>query len=135
MSPEQVTLKEESASFTRYCIIGTIGFLIDAGLLLWFISLFEMNPYIARVLSILLALTMCWAMHRNWTFKTTSSEPASEWSRFAMVNGAGGLLNWVVYSLVLLTLPATTPLFALVIGSVVALIANYIGSRFWAFRP
>ena len=50
------------------------------------------------------------------------------------MNGAGGALNYSVYSAILLAQPGTAPLVALAAGSAIALIANYFGSRLWAFR-
>ncbi len=123
-----------SAEFIRFCGVGALGFLIDAGLLLWFIETAGLNPFLARVFSILLALSTTWAMHRNWTFRSNGSGRLAEWSRFAAVNGAGGTLNYLVYSAILLALPGTAPLLALAAGSAVALVANYLGSRIWAFR-
>ena len=123
-----------SPQFTRFCGVGALGFLIDAGLLLWFIEYLGLNPFLARVFSILLALTMTWAMHRNWTFASQAQDRLGEWSRFTAVNGAGGVLNYLVYSAILLALPGTAPMLALAAGSALALIANFLGARLWAFR-
>ncbi len=129
-----IMVANHSSQFARFCGVGALGFLIDAGLLLWFTQSLGLNPYLARVFSIALALTMTWAMHRNWTFRSNTSDRMSEWSRFAAVNGAGGALNYSVYSAILLALPGTAPLLALAAGSVVALAANFLGARLWAFR-
>ena len=127
-------IRLEAPGFARYCGVGALGFLIDAGLLLWFMETFALNPYLARVFSILLALTMTWAMHRHWTFASANPDRLGEWSRFAAVNGAGGALNYCVYSAILLALPGTAPMIALAAGSALALMANFLGSRHWAFR-
>lgn len=132
-TPSQI-IRIEASGFARFCGVGAVGFLIDAGLLLWFTQSLQLNPYLARVFSIALALTMTWAMHRNWTFRSNNSDRITEWSRFAAVNGAGGMLNYCVYSAILLALPGTAPLVALAAGSAVALIANFFGARLWAFR-
>lgn len=127
-------MRSEAGGFVRYCSVGALGFLIDAGLLLYFIAVIGLDPFLARALSILLALIMTWAMHRNWTFRSGGSARLAELSRFAAVNGGSGGLNYLVYSIILVTLPGTAPLLALAIGSAVALLANYLGSRIWAFR-
>lgn len=134
MSTPARQIRSEASGFARFCGVGALGFLIDAGLLLWFTQSLGLNPYLARVFSILLALTMTWAMHRNWTFRSGNRGRMSEWSRFAAVNGAGGALNYAVYSAILLALPGTAPLVALAAGSAIALIANFLGARMWAFR-
>lgn len=134
MNASSQTIRAEAAGFARFCGVGALGFLIDAGLLLWFTHSLELNPYLARVFSIVLALSMTWALHRQWTFASQSTDRFAEWSRFAAVNGAGGALNYLVYSAILLALPGATPLLALAAGSGIALFANYLGSRLWAFR-
>lgn len=134
MNASSQKFRAEASGFARFCGVGAIGFLIDAGLLLWFTHSFGLNPYLARILSILLALSMTWAMHRQWTFASQDTDRFAEWSRFAAVNGAGGALNYLVYSAILLALPGTAPLLALGIGSGIALFANFLGSRLWAFR-
>lgn len=134
MTIESHPVRSETAGFARYCLIGAVGLLIDAGSLVWLIREVGLNPFIGRACSILLALTMCWAMHRNWTFESRANSPLAEWSRFAAVNGVGGGLNYLIYAGVLLAFPSTTPLAALIAGSAFALCANYLGSRFWAFQ-
>lgn len=127
-------IRAGASRFARFCGVGALGFLIDAGLLLWFMENLALNPYLARVFSILLALTMTWAMHRQWTFASANPDRLGEWSRFAAVNGAGGALNYSVYSAILLALPGTPALAALAAGSALALTVNFLGSRLWAFR-
>lgn len=128
-------IRSEASGLARFCAVGALGFVIDAGLLIWFTAVWGLDPLLARVFSILLALTMTWAMHRNWTFGSSASPRLAEWGRFAAANIAGGVLNYAVYAAVLIALPAATPLMALAAGSAVALAVNYLASRLWAFRP
>ncbi len=134
MNSAPQTARAEASGFARFCVVGAIGFLIDAGFLLWFTGPLGLNPFIARAFSICLAITMTWAMHRHWTFRTSGGSRLAEWARFALVNGAGGAFNFLVYSAVLIIRPITMPLTALAIGSVAALCVNYLGARFWAYR-
>ncbi len=134
MSVTDIELRDEGVNFARFCVVGGGGFVIDAGLLLLFTLAFAMDPFAARALSILLAICATWMAHRVWTFRSNDPGKLAEWSRFAAVNGAGGAINYGVYSAILLALPGTALLLALGAGSAVALIANYLGSRLWAFR-
>lgn len=127
-------LRDEGSRFMRFCVVGTVGFLIEAGLLMWFINVFAFDPFTARLLSIGLAVTMTWAMHRNWTFDPGSSNRLSEWARFGAVNGVGATINYGTYATLLLFFTNLSPVLALAAGSVVALAANFLGSRLWAFR-
>jgi putative flippase GtrA len=81
-----------------------------------------------------LALTATWGLHRRWTFASRATKRFAEWSRFAIVNGGGSTLNYLIYSAILVVLPGTAPLLALAAGSAVALFANYLGARLWAFH-
>lgn len=134
MSSAGIELRNEGANFARFCAVGGGGFVIDAGFLLLFTHVFVIGPFVARALSILLAICATWVAHRIWTFRSDDPGKLAEWSRFAAVNGAGGALNYSVYSAILLALPGTMPFLALGAGSAVALFANYLGSRLWAFR-
>lgn len=122
------------SQFLRFCCIGALGFTVDALVLLLLIHSLGMSPFAARVLSILVALTVTWVLHRSWTFRTANANRMAEWLRFAVVNGFGGGLNYLVYAAILVALPGTSPLVALVGGSAAALVANFLGSKFWAFR-
>ena len=134
MTATRAALRTEAARFGRFCGVGGIGFIADAGLLFCLTMYLALDPYLARVLSILVALTVTWGLHRRWTFKSRRAGRLAEWTRFALVNGGGGTVNYLVYALVLLLLPAAGPILALIAGSAVALLVNYLGSRFWAFR-
>ena len=134
MTDPGVNLRSESTGFARFCAIGAFGFAVDACLLMALTNWANLDPFSARLIAILIAITATWGLHRRITFRSTDPKRLAEWSRFAAVNGAGGALNYSVYSAILLALPGTAPLFALAVGSAVALSANFLGSRLWAFR-
>lgn len=128
-------LADRRSPFLRFCMIGALGFVVDAGTLFGLIERFGVAPLPARVVSILFAVTVTWALHRRWTFRSDDPERLAEWSRFLTVSLAGAALNYAIYAAVLLGVPGTPPLLALAMGSVLALAANYAGARLWAFRP
>ncbi len=130
-----MALTARRSPFLRFCVIGALGFLVDAGALFGLIERFDMAPLPARVISILIAVTVTWALHRRWTFRSDDPQRLAEWSRFLAVSLVGAALNYAVYAAVLLGVPGTPPLLALAMGSVLALAANYAGARLWAFRP
>lgn len=122
------------SNFLRFCVIGAMGFLADAALLFVLVDRLGHGALGARVFSILIAVTVTWSLHRHFTFRSTDPGRFGEWLRFLAVNGGGAGINFAVYASVLLGLPGTPPLLALVMGSAAALAANYLGSKFWAFR-
>lgn len=123
----------ETTRFARFCIIGALGFLIDAALLILLVDAMGLNPFLARLMSILAAVTACWALHRAWTFRSRDGRRLREWSRFLLVNGIGASINYLVFSAALLLSIVDAPLAALAFGSIAALAFNYAGSRFFAF--
>jgi putative flippase GtrA len=124
----------EAGTFARFCAVGGFGFAVDAGLLLVLNAGFGVDPIAARLVSVTTAVTATWIIHRNFTFRSNDPGRFAEWRRFATVNLAGAAINFAVYWCVLALAPTTPPLVALVAGSAVALAANYLGSRVYAFR-
>jgi len=118
-------------SFFRFCLVGAVGFLVDAGLLMALIEAGALEPIPARVVSILVAVT--WLLNRLLTFRSDDPRYLFEWSRYALINGIGALVNYGCYVACLLLIPGISPLLALAVGSAVALIVNYLGSRHFVF--
>lgn len=119
----------------RFALVGGIGFIIDAGLLFVFTRLLELDPYLWRLFSFLSASVVTWALHRYYTFKFVASDPVRQWMRFAVFNGIGGALNFMIYSLLLLfgDVPLNDPMVAIVISSIIAYIYNFTVSKFLVF--
>jgi putative flippase GtrA len=120
--------------FARYCLIGAAGIVIDAAVLAMLVSYLSIDPYSARIVSILVALTATWACHRTITFGTRDPHLLAEWFRFVLVNGIGGTVNYLVYSAMIYAMPGVSVYAALATGSAVALIVNFLGARHFAFR-
>lgn len=129
-----MTPRPHASTLPRFCAIGAFGFAVDATLLQLLIDLFAVPALAARLVSILVAVTTTWALHRPYTFRSADPDRLAEWSRFAAVNAIGAALNFAVFAAVLAVAPATPPLAALAAGSAIALAANYLGSRLFAFR-
>ena len=128
-----VTRAVAGHSFFRFCLVGGVGFLVDAGVLMALLALEALGPVSARIVSILVALTATWILNRLLTFRSEDPRYLFEWSRYALVNGVGALVNYGCYIACLLLIPGIAPLLALAIGSAVALIVNYLGSRHLVF--
>lgn len=127
-------MKAQLATFRRFCLIGALGFAVDAGTLTGLHRLLGMDPITARVFAIALALTVTWACHRHYTFNSSDPRRWAEWCRYAMVNGFGAALNFAVYTALLTAYPALDPLLALAAGSILALFINFTGSQIFAFQ-
>lgn len=123
--------------FLRFCAVGGVGFVVDAGLLWILLETTALGPYGGRLVSFLVAATVTWALHRRVTFPEASrTRSGRQWLLFVAVNGGGAVLNYGVYALLVATtaLVAAHPVLGVVAGSAVALLVNYLANRHWVFR-
>ena len=120
-----------------FCVGGSIGFLIDAGLVQWLVSAFAANPYAARLLSFLAAATGTWLFNRRYTFKGLRHyRHFGEWSRYVFAMSGGFLVNFAIYSALVYHhgVFQRLPALAVAIGSLGGFVVNFSASRFWIYR-
>lgn len=110
-----------------FVVVGGIGFVTDAVLLMGLLRFTALDPFTARLIAIAAALQVTWLLNRNFTFGKSSSHAAVEGMRYGGVGIATSLLNYLVYSGLLVFVPDLRPVFALTIGSAVATIFSYTG--------
>ena len=122
------------SSFLRYSLIGLVGLGADLGLLALISVAGVAGPFAARAASILGALTLTWWLHRGFTFGAASPRRFAEWCRYLASNAVGAGVNYLTYSVLVVTAPQIGIYGALLCGSVAAWIANYWGARVFVFR-
>lgn len=114
-----------------FVIAGTTGFVTDAGSLHLLISHTPLGPYLARIVSIALAMFVTWQINRNATFGRSGRSAADEGVRYAFVGILGACLNYAVYASLIFLLPGLQPVAAVVAASLAAMAFSYFGySRF-----
>jgi len=131
------TSNSVAPQFLRFALVGTIGFVIDVGVLYLALALFPVGPYAGRVISYMCAATSTWYLHRRITFRNRPSQAIGrEWLKFVVLNGVGGLLNYVTYAAYLhyFAGSAFTPAIGVALGSAAGLSINYTLSRRVVFR-
>ncbi len=137
MNLRLMNLLSASREFRAFCVVGTIGFIIDAGMVQLLVSRFGVNVLLARLPSYLTAVTVTWLLNRRFTFRVTA-RPASraEWFKYVTVNSVGNGLNIGVYTLAVLTVDflATFPFLAVAMGSAVGLAFNFTLSKTLVFK-
>ncbi len=124
--------------FAKFCVVGTIGFVADAGTLYLLMSMASLDPYTGRVFSFLFAATVTWALNRKYTFRSRVPAPRTrQWVRFVTANSIGGALNYGVYSALILSGGwfIKAPVLAVAVGSIVGLAFNFTVSRKIVFKP
>jgi len=129
------------AQFLRFGVVGTVGFVVDAAVLLLAIAA-GFGPYGGRVLSYLAAATTTWALNRVWTFRAAGGtggrqSVAGQWVRFLAVNLIGFAANYGTYALLIANVPAVaaSPVLGVAAGALVGMFGNFALSRRYVFRP
>ncbi len=125
--------KTVATQFLRFALVGAVGFLVDASTLslyLWLVG----GLYSGRVVAWFVAVSVNWALNRRFTFKRNGDSPPGrlgQWGRFVLVNSGGGVLNLVVYTLLVSQIPlcAAYPILAQAAGTVAGLLLNFTGAR------
>lgn len=123
--------------FAKFCVVGVIGFVVDAGTLYLCMDQAGLDPYTGRIFSFLFAATVTWALNRRYTFRGSAPAPRTrQWARFVSANAVGGALNYGVYSALILSGGwfAGAPVLAVAVGSVAGLAFNFTASRKFIFK-
>ncbi len=122
--------------FPRFCAVGVVGFIVDAGLLQIFAGLLGMDPYGSRVISFLTAATVTWLLNRRYTFSADKdARPHKEWARYISINAFGGGLNYLTYALCVsqFSLVHRYLFLGVAAGSAFGLLVNYMASKYLVF--
>lgn len=126
-----------SRQFIFFCIVGSIGFVVDAGSLYLLMYLFDWGPYLSRVFSFLLAATATWLLNRAYTFRPIEDTPIHhEWFKYVAYASVGGSINYAVYVLCLLfsEVAHAHPVLGVAAGSIAGLAFNFTATRYLVYR-
>ena len=118
----------------RFLLAGSVGFVVDAGvlhLLLWYTPV---GPFIGRAVSIPSALLATWILNRNFTFGHSDRSLAAEGFRYGSVGLTSAVLNYALFSSLLMTEPSLRPIIALTLGSAAATTFSFFGYSRFVFR-
>ncbi|WP_322063040.1 GtrA family protein [Paraburkholderia sp. J63] len=118
-----------------FAIAGTIGFLVDAGMLYLMLKL-HTGPYIGRLISFLCAVFVTWQINRQYTFAPNQGRSLwREWNEYLAAMAFGGACNYGIYVLATRGLPNTayTPLIAVALGSVTGMVVNFVSAKLWVY--
>jgi putative flippase GtrA len=132
---------ETIARLVRFGAVGTAGFAVDAAVLSALTSLGGMDVYPARAVSFIVACSATWLLNRTFVFAPVEGAERGgprerEYARYFSVQTAGALINLAVFAALIQALPGmrALPVLPLAAGSVVAMVFNYAGARYWVFR-
>lgn len=127
-------VKAEAPRFFRFAIVGGIGFVVDAGLLLLLHNGIGLDPFSARAVSISASTFTTWRLNRALTFGASARSQAHEAVRYATVAALAAGVNYLVYALALILLRGLPPIAALVVGTAAGMLFSYAGYSRFVFK-
>lgn len=77
---------------TRYLGVGLVGYVVDVGIFNFLRIASLADPYLAKVISTLLAVLLTFVMNRNWTFQVSvqpGPQEAARLGRYILVHFLG----------------------------------------------
>jgi putative flippase GtrA len=86
-----------------------------------------LGPFLSRLVSIGVGLTVTWLCNRHLTFQPSSRGTLLEGARYGGIGVSTSIANYLVYCGLLLALPGLPPLTALVGASLTAMVLSYLG--------
>lgn len=141
--PQIVNLVLQTAilrQFLRFCCVGVIGFVADAGslhLLIKWLSELGIGIYSGRFLSYLIAASVTWVLNRRYTFQAKVNKAnGKEWTVYVAANAIGAAINYGCYAITVSSLEVAQdmPAIGVAVGSVAGLGFNFIANRYFVFR-
>lgn len=115
---------------------GAVGFVIEAVVITALVVLWDLNIYLARLISFTLAVLATWRLNREFAFSgSASADRAREYGRYFLVQTFGAIVNLAVFA-ILVTLYESLhawPVIPLAAGAAVALLFNFVASRAFVF--
>ena len=127
------------AQFLRFASVGAMGFVIDLMATLALAP--ALGPDLGRIVAILIAVAVTFALNRTHTFGARNSPVLKQAGRYLLVSGAGAGVNYVGYIACLAIIGYSGHdvaqnsglAIAVAFGSALAMGFNFLGARFFAF--
>lgn len=119
----------------HFAIAGVIGFVVDACVLYMALALGS-GYFFGRGVSFTAAVWTTWRINRRFTFSADPHVSAlTEWWRYLLAMLGGGLVNYAVYSAVVVSMPHSSmlPLYAVATGSIAGMVINFLTAKLWVF--
>lgn len=139
--PEALSLHgREAGRFVRFSLVGSIGTVVDFGVLFLLKELFGLPLILANSLSYLAGVANNFTLNRIWTYpEARAKTPWRQFIQFLAVSIAGLLLNNLIVSLAArplgdtLHMPDKGYLAAKVLATGLVVFWNFMANRLWTF--
>jgi putative flippase GtrA len=125
--------KDLILKFFRFGCIGGLTFVFDA-CCFWLLIKLTGAPIVARLISVLLAMTMSWMLNRTFTFRADTSQISwLEWLKFLLSQLPGAGVNTLA-SLLFLHFIMNNTWLAVACGSCAGLVVNFFMASVFVFK-
>lgn len=111
-------------------VVGFLGFCVDSGITMMLIAL-SVSPLLARVPAIAVAMAFTWLANRSLTFRVASPANHREAMRYGVVGVVSAILNYLIYTGMVLA--GIHPLVAIVISTGLVTALSFFGYKRFAF--
>ena len=118
----------------RFLGVGGLGLITDLAIFTLVIA-HGLNPLGARLISLALATLVTWRLNRALTFDRSGRRATDEAMRYAAVVAAAQAVSYGVFAVLVVTLLAAAPQFAVIAGAAAGALLSYSGQALFAFRP
>jgi putative flippase GtrA len=117
-----------------FAMAGSVGFIVDIGLLMLLLHFTSLGPFRARAISISMAVIATWKMNHAFTFDRSGRSLAAEGFRYGSIGVTSAVLNFALYSALLVSTPILRPTVALMLASAAATGFSFFGYSRFVFR-
>jgi putative flippase GtrA len=120
----------------RFGVVGVVGFIVDAGVLVALVQLLGIAPLPARIASFLIAASVTFVLNQRFTFRLNDGFSMKRWLSYLLTTAVGACVNVGIYHLWIAHAGITTADLTLgtALGSLTAMFVNYFASSLLVFR-
>lgn len=116
----------------KFAIVGTIGFIVDASILLFFVHIINLSIEFSRIISFISAVFITWLINRSFTFaKNTDFNKKKEYGLYFVLQTIGALINYVIFIILVrkYTFFEENLIIPLGIAAIIAMFFNYFSIK------
>ena len=124
-----------AARFLAFAVVGSIGFVVDTGVLLLAVQVLGVAPLAARLMSFVCAASATYWLNRRYTFAAAAGATGARWLRYLLAAAVGAGINIGVFYL-WISVAGVQPLqlvAASAAGALVAMTFNYFVAKTLVF--
>ena len=125
-----------------FIVAGTVGFIIDAGVLEFAVRYTNAGLFTGRIISFSIAVIVTWQLNRLWTFKQQAiaiigiKKALSEFFKYLLSSSLSIAINFGIYTFLIFsfTVYREVPSLAVAFGSLGAMFVTFSMSKYWVFK-